>query len=152
MAAGDVDNPQQFYADIQQALHDLELGTYKFAFVTSAITPAANDPDPRWGAGGSTDYSTAEVTPGGNYAAGGVTLLNPTVTLVSGRGRTDFGDVDIVQDAANPNNARWAIVYNDDANKRVTHIIDLGSNIDLTSGPFAWSWNTSGAHEIGAAA
>ena len=40
MAAGDLLTPRQFYVDVQEALHDLEGGTFKAALVTSALTPA----------------------------------------------------------------------------------------------------------------
>jgi len=43
--------------------------TVKAGIMTNAVVPGINDSDPRWGAGGSQNYSTAEVTPGGNYSA-----------------------------------------------------------------------------------
>ena len=55
--------------------------TIKMAIITNAQTPGINDSDPRWGSGGSQNYSTAEVTPGGNYSAGGVSLSGTTSTL-----------------------------------------------------------------------
>ena len=63
--------------------------TIKMAIITNAQTPGINDSDPRWGSGGSQNYSTAEVTPGGNYSAGGVSLSGTTSTL--------FGCGDIAQ-------------------------------------------------------
>jgi hypothetical protein len=151
MAAGDFFVFQQFYVDVQEGLHDLENDTIKFGIITDAVTPAAGDADPRWGAGGSTNFATSQVTAGGNYASGGPVVGNPTVTLASGKGRFDGDDISIAQDGSNPSNGRRAIVYNDtDSGKRAIGCFDLGT-VDLTAGPFSFAFNASGLHEMGAA-
>lgn len=152
MAAGDIIWFEQAYVDTDEALHDKELGTFKAALITSSTTPAANDADPRFGAAGSTDLSTNECTPGGNYPSGGFTLSNPTVTLVSGKSRWDFDDISAAQDASNPTDARWMIVYNTATGLRALFAIDLGADSDLTTGPFSVAPNASGIAETGAAA
>jgi hypothetical protein len=152
MAAGDVSICEQFYVDVQEGIHNLETDTIKLALITVATTPAVTDADPRFGAGGGTNYSTNQVTAGGNYSAGGPAIANPTVTLVSNKGRFDGDDVSIAQDGANPDNARWGIIYNDTAaGKQVIGFLDLGSVSDLTAGPFSVTWDASGIHEMGAA-
>lgn len=51
--------------------------------------------------------------------------------------------ISIAQDAANPTNARWGIVYNStDANKRAAGIIDFGSARDLSAGLFEHKFNS----------
>jgi len=145
MAAGDITYFDQWLVDVQEALHDHETDTFKLGLITSGVTPAATTSDPRWGAGGGTNLSSSQVTPGGNYSSGGPTMANPTVTLTGGAGVFDADDVSIAQHASNPNNARWGIIYNDtDTGKRAVGFVDLGATIDLTAGTFSVAWNASG--------
>ena len=51
--------------------------------------------------------------------------------------------VAIAQNASNPTDARYAIIYNDtDANKRCVAWIDLGAVLNLTLGPFEFRFNS----------
>lgn len=153
MPAGDFIIFEQFYVDVCEGVHNLETDTIRMALVTNAVTPAAGDSDPRFGAGGGTNYATPQVTAGGNYPAGGFTLANPSVTLVSGSARFDADDVTAAQDASNPDNARWGILYNDTAaGKQAIGFLDLGAVSDLSAGPFSTTWSASGIAEVGAAA
>lgn len=149
MAAGDIIAFDQFLVDVQEKLHDLETDTFKVGLITSAVTPSATTADPRWGAGGTTNFSSNQVTPGGNYATGGPSIANNAVSLSGGAAVFDGDDISITQNASNPTNARWGIIYNDtDAGKRATHYIDLGTTIDLSSGNFTITWNASGIHSL----
>jgi len=145
MAAGDVFVFDQFFVDVLSKLHDLSSDTIKIAFITDAVTPAVTDADPRWGAGGSTNYSTNEVTPGGNYSTGGETITNVSVTLSSGKGVFDGDNISIAVNGSNPTNARWGIIYNDtDAGKRAIAYFDIGSVFSLASDQFDIQWAASG--------
>jgi hypothetical protein len=145
MAQGDVVVFDQACVDVLEALHDLENNDIRLGLITSAVTPAATDADPRWGAGGGTNYSTNQVTPGGNYASGGPSIPNPAVTLTGGLAQFDGDDVTITQNAANPTNARWAIGYNfTDAGRRALFFVDLGAVFDLTTGDLQFVWNVNG--------
>ena len=145
MAAGDVIVFDQFLVDVQEKIHDLETDSIKVALITSAVTPAATDADPRWGAGGTTNFSTSQVTPGGNYTTGGSAAATPSVTLSGGAAVFDAGDISIAQHASNPTNARWGILYNDTAaGKQCIGYVDLGTTIDLSAGAFSITWNASG--------
>lgn len=149
MAAGDVHFFDQFLVDAWEKLHDLENDTIKLGIVTSSVTPAENTSDGRWGAGGSTNFSTNEVTPGGNYSAGGASMANPSMTLVSSAGVFDADDVSIAQNASNPTNGRWGIIYNStDTGKRAIGYVDLGGTIDLSAGAFSVAWNASGIASV----
>ena len=110
--------------------------TIKMAIITNAQTPGVNDSDPRWGAGGAQNYSTAEITPGGNYSAGGVTLSGCTSTLsgaVSSLNATS--PVSIAANASNPTGAYWAVFYDStDAGKHVFGYMDLAGPVSLVSG------------------
>lgn len=145
MAAGDVVFFDQWLVDVAEKLHDHENDVFKLGMVTSAVTPLATTSDPRWGAGGGTNLSTNEVTAGGNYAAGGPTIANPSVTLTGGAGVIDGDDIAITKHASNPTNARWAPFYNStDAGKRCVGFVDLGADTNLTAGDFTLTWNASG--------
>ena len=149
MAAGDIFFFDQFLVDVQEGLHDLENDSIKVGLITNAVTPAVTDTDPRWGAGGTTNFSTNQVTPGGNYATGGPAAANPSVTLSGGAGVFDADDISITQNASNPTNARWGIIYNDTATgKNAIGYLDLGAVVDLSAGDFSIAWNASGISSL----
>lgn len=144
MAEGDIVVVNEFLEDVGLSVHDLNGDTVKLGLITSATTPTASTTDPRWGAGGSTNWSTNEVTPGGNYASGGPDVTN-TYAESAGTATFDATDVSILENASNPTNARWGILYNDtSAGKEVIAFVDLGGDIDLSAGDFSITWNGSG--------
>jgi len=110
--------------------------TLKMGIMTNAVTPGVNDSDPRWGSGGSQNYSTAEVTPGGNYSAGGVSLTSPTVSIsgaVTSLNATS--PITVAANASNPTGAYWGAIYDStDAGKHVIGFVDLGGPISLVGG------------------
>lgn len=148
MAQGDVTYFNQFWEDVGDKLHNLSTDTFHFGIVTNATVPTATTADPRWGAGGTTNFLTNEVTPGGNYTTGGPSM-SVTITdnwTTSGSVSTiDFDDVSIATHASNPTGAYWGIIYNTtDAGKRCVGFIELGGPVDLTAGPFSVTWHASG--------
>lgn len=145
MAQGDVVIFDQAILDAFTKKHDLSADTIKLALITSAVTPATTTSDPRWGAGGSTNLDTNEVTAGGNYTAEGMTLASVTMALSGGKAVFDAADITISQHASNPTNARWGILYNStDAGKRALGYLDLGSTFDMTTGDLVITWNAAG--------
>ena len=110
--------------------------TIKVALVTNTSPPAVADSDPRWGAGGSQNYATNEVTPGGNYSAGGITLTSPTSTLsgaVTSLNATS--PISLAASVSNPTGAYWAVFYDStDAGKHVFGYMDLGGPISTVTG------------------
>jgi len=148
MAQGDVTLVQDFLDDLGGKLHDLDADTIKLGLITTLTTPTTGTANPTWGAAG-TNWSTNQVTPGGNYATGGPDI-SATWSQTSGLGTFDATDVSILQNASNPTNARWGIIYNDTAtNKDVIGFIDLGADTDLSAGDFTITWNGSGIFTIG---
>lgn len=148
MAAGDFVVFDQFLQDVGRKVHQLETDVIKFGLVTNVTTPTASTADPRWGAGGTTNFDTNEVTAGGNYAAEGPDI-SATYSQTSGTATFDATDVSIAQNAANPTNARWAIIYNStSAGKECIGFLDLGSVINLSTGSFTVTWNASGLFTI----
>lgn len=144
MAAGDVTWFYQAKVDLGLKIHNLDTDTIKLGLITSAVTPTETDAAPHWGGTGTTNFATNQVTPGGNYASGGPDI-SATYAGASPNAKFDATDVSIAQDASNPTNARWGIIYNDtDTNKRALAFVDLGSARDLTTGAFSIAWNASG--------
>lgn len=145
MAQGDIVVFAQFKQGMGAKLHDLSADGIKLGLVTNVVTPTETTSDPRWGSGGSTNLSTNQVTPGGNYSSGGPTIGSTTWTLSSITVTLDGADVSITQNASNPTNARWGILYNNtDSGKRAIAFLDLGGVTDLTAGDFSVTWNASG--------
>jgi len=145
MASGDIKWISGGLLAIGSKVHNLGSDTFKLGLVTSSVTPAIADTDGRWGAGGSVNYSTNQVTPGGNYSTGGPSLASVTWTNVSDVPTFRAADVTIAQNAGNPTNARWGIIYNDtDASKRAIAFIDLGSDRNLTTGEFKVDFGGAG--------
>ena len=137
MASGDVVFVAAAKEQLGQKIHDMDTDTFKLALITSSTTPTETTALPHFNGTGTTDWSTNEVSAGGNYSAGGVTLTSVTWTLSTATVTWDSADVTISQDGSNPTNARWGIIYNDsDANKRVLAYVDLGSDRDLSGGDF----------------
>ena len=145
MPQGDVILFNEFKEDIGQEVHQLSTDTYRLGLITNAVTPTASTSDPRWGAGGSTNFATNQVTPGGNYSTGGPTIGSSTWSETAGTATFDGSDISIAVNASNPNNARWGIIYNDtSAGKEAVAFLDLGGVTDLTAGTFTVTWNASG--------
>jgi hypothetical protein len=145
MAQGDVVFFDQALVDVLEKVHNLETDTIKLGITTGVVTPSATTSDPRWGAGGGTNLATNEVTPGGNYAAGGPAIANPAVTLTGGLAMFDGDDVSVAANAGNPTNAVWGIIYNDTAaGKNALGFVDLGGTFNMTGGNLDVLWNANG--------
>jgi hypothetical protein len=138
MAAGDVHVSAKFVSNMTiTGLASLWASdTVKMGIITNAQTPGINDSDPRWGAGGTQNYSTAEVTPGGNYSAGGITVTSPATSLSGAvTSLTATSPISLAANASNPTGAFWGIFYDStDAGKHVFGFIDLGGSLSLVNG------------------
>ena len=138
MAAGDVHVSAKFVSNMSiTSLASLWASdTVKMAIITNAQTPGITDSDPRWGAGGTQNYSTAEVTPGGNYSAGGISLAGTTSTLSGAVTSLNCtSPISLATNASNPTGAFWGIFYDStDAGKHVFGFIDLGGSLSLVNG------------------
>jgi len=110
--------------------------TIKMGIVTNTSPPSITDSDPRWGAGGSQNYATNEVTPGGNYSAGGVTLSGTTSTLSAAvTSLNATSPITIAANASNPTGAYWAVFYDStDAGKHCFGFMDLAGSLSLVPG------------------
>lgn len=110
--------------------------TIKVGFITNASPPTVADSDPRWGAGGTQNYATNEVTPGGNYSAGGISLAGTTSTLSGAVASLNAtSPITIAASGSNPTGAFWAVFYDStDAGKHVFGYMDLGGTTSLVPG------------------
>ena len=150
MAINDVGIFNQFIEDMGNGLHDLDSDVIKCGLIDSVQTPVATSANPRWGAGGTVNFDTNEVSQtGGNYAAEGLDVSG-TWSQTTGTGTFDATDISTwTIDASNPDDARWVIIYNDTAtNDECIGWVDLGSAFDMTTGDLNISWNASGIFTI----
>lgn len=110
--------------------------TIKGGITTNATVPGLSTADPRWGAGGTTNFATNEVTPGGAYSAGGITLTSPTVTNSTVYTNLNCtSPISLAANASNPTGAYWMIIYDSTAaGKQAMGYIDLGGPLSLVSG------------------
>lgn len=145
MAAGDItvfNEAKAFLIDGGFANTD----NISLALITSATVPTAADVTPALG-----DYT--EVTAGGNYTAGGEVLDTIANMVTQSGGTMTFDDtgasVTWSQNASNPTNARYGIIYNStQAGKDAIAFIDLGTTIDMSAGDLTITWNASGIFTI----
>lgn len=145
MAAGDIGFFNQYLVDVLSGKHNQASDDIRLGLVTNATVPTISTPNPTWGAGGATNFSLNQVTPGGNYSSGGPAIANLSVSLISGAAYFDGDDVVIAQNASNPSGAYWAIIYNNTlVNKECLGFIDLNGPVDLSAGDFTITWNAQG--------
>lgn len=145
MAAGDITVFNEAKAFMQDGGFEAA-DTIKLALVTSATTPTASTVSP-------TLADFTQVTAGGNYVSGGETLDTLGNMVTQSGGTMTFDDtgasVSWLQNASNPTNARFGIIYNDtDASDQAIAFIDLGGTIDMTAGDLTITWNASGIYTV----
>ena len=146
MAINDVVIFNSFRAGIGDGTHDLDANTIRAALIDSVQTPSVSSADPRWGAGGTVNFNTDEVTQGGGtYALEG---LDISATWGGTAGTATFDATNITTwtiHASNPDDARWIIIYDDTtAGKQCIGYVDLGSAFDMTTGDLNVTWHGSG--------
>ena len=150
MAQGDVVIFQQFIEGMGDGTHDLDANTIRAGLIDSVQTPAAGSADPRWGAGGTVNFDTNEVSQGGGtYALEGLDIA-ATWSQTSGTGTFDAADISTwTQDASNPDDARWVILYDDTtAGNQCIGYVDLGAIFDMTTGDLNVSWHANGIFTV----
>ena len=110
--------------------------TIKLGIATNTTVPTVSTAGPCWGAGGTTNFATNEVTPGGAYSAGGISLTSPTVTNSTVYTNLNVtSPISLAANASNPTGAYWGLVYSSTAaNKNCLGYIDLGGPLSLVAG------------------
>lgn len=143
MATGDVKWFRQALLDLGEKLHDLSSDTFKLGIVTG-VTPSTTTADPRWGSGGTTNYSSSQVATGGTSYTAPQTLGSVTWTLVSNVPTFRAANVSLAQDASGFTNGGYGIIYNDtDSGKRALGFVEISSTnaASLVAGPIVIDWN-----------
>ena len=145
MAKGDLKFFDDFVDDLGTKIHDLDADTIKMALVTNVVVPSVTTSAPSWGAGGSTNLSTNEVS-GTNYTAGGIDIA-ATFSTSAAVGTFDGATNPAwTQHASGPTDIRWGIIYNDTAtNKDCIAFVDMGggSDISLADGNISFTFAAS---------
>lgn len=146
MAQGDITAFDQFLVDALEAVHNLETDDIRLMLTDGTTTLAATTADPRYGAGGTTNLLSEEVTAGGNYTAGGAACANPAVTLSGGAAVFDADDpATWSQNASNPTDATFGAYYNNTAaGKNAIAFLDIGGAFNMTTGDLSVTHNASG--------
>jgi hypothetical protein len=146
MARGDFTVFEEFALQLGQGIHNFVSHTIKLAIITNAVTPAAADGTPAWGATSGVDYDGNEVSAAGGYTAGGITV--PVTWTEAGGVATlndDSGDIALAQNAAGFTNGYWGILFNFSAtNRNAIGFLDLGGPVSEVAGPVNINWNASG--------
>lgn len=158
MAQGTFTLFNEFAESIADGRIDLDTHTFKAAIVTlqagGTPTIAATDAVPTWGAGGTTNLSSSEVSAGGGYTAGGVTLTSVTWSQSGGVGTFDCADFGWTSSASgDPANCKCVVIYSDTAtNKDCIGFMDLTADgttaISLLSGNINITVNASGLFAV----
>lgn len=146
MAVGDIKWFAQGLLDLGNKIHNLGADTFKYGVLKSAasggIDPTLATADPRWGAGGTTNLSSSQVTTGGTSYTGPGSLASVTWSLVSNVPTFRANAITLAQDASGFANGRWVVIYNDtDAGKRALGFLDLGSDRSLVTGQLVLDWS-----------
>ena len=146
MARGDV---KFFAAFFQKALDGVAFDinatdVLKLGIVTAVTVPGVGTADPRWGLGGTTDFSPNQVATGTAYA-GPITLGAVVFTRTAGVITLDFNDIVVAQDATGFTNAAYGIVYDDTVvGKYAIGFIDLGGPVSIQGGALNINLNAAG--------
>jgi len=144
MAQGDV----VFFYDAWERIGEginLETDTFKIALLRASASVSAAGAGPAY-SGGTTNYSSAEVSAQGTYAAGGAICSSPVFTQTGGITTFDTADPSTwTASTLNPTNARWGLLYDDTSTvKYALAYIDLGSEFDMTTGDLTITVHASG--------
>jgi len=119
------------------------------ALITDATPPTADFATPAL-----SDFT--EVTPGGEYSAGGIDMGTYAACVTEAAGVVTFKSLESpptwAQDASNPTDASYGIIYNTDSSDEAVGYVDLGGEVDMTAGALTITWNASGIFTITKAA
>lgn len=136
---------------IGEKLINLETDTIKLGLIDNVVTPSQSTATPTWDGTSSQEYDGNEVSTGGGYPAGGLTLSGPELVL-SGAVATfddDDSNLSLAQNAGGFTDAYWGIMYSDTATaKNAICYIDLGGPISEVAGPININFNASGIFTI----
>jgi hypothetical protein len=145
MARGDVKLFASFLKASKSGLaFNLATDAIKLAIVTATTVPTVSTADPRYGAGGTTNFATNAVPTGTGYPAP-VSLTSLTYVQSAGVDTFDAADVTIPQDASGFTTGAYGILYDSTvAGNYCIGFVDLGGPVGIQSGPLQIVWNAAG--------
>jgi len=147
MAAGDWKWFAQGLKSLADKLIDLDTDTLKFGLVTAATVPTVLIGDPRWGAGGTTNFSSSEIATATSYT-GPITLGSVTCTKDNTGFVLDAADPSVIaQDAGGATDIAYLILYSDtSAQKNCIGYMELSTagTISLVAGSLTITFHESG--------
>jgi hypothetical protein len=129
-----------FKQKIMNGSIDLDTDTIKVALVGAAYTPDIDTHD-FW------DDVSANESSGTGYTAGGTTLANPAVTVVTASDLGKFDADDVSWTISSALSARYAVLYKSTGVAGTSPLIgyvDFGSTTSIGSGTLAITWSASG--------
>lgn len=151
MARGDLYVFNKLAEWIGEKLINLETDTIKLGLITDTVTPAQDTGNPTWDGTSSQEYDGNEVSTGGGYPAGGLSLSGPELVLAGAVATFDDDDsnLSLAQNGSGFTNAYWGILYSDTAtNKNAICYIDLGGPVSEQAGPININFNAAGIFTI----
>lgn len=145
MARGDVHYFRAFLKKSKAGtVFSLGSDTLKLGIVGNGVVPTVLTPDPRWGSGGTTDFSAQQVATGTSYT-GPITLTSVTYTQNNNVDTLSSANVALAPDAAGFNTAYYAIIYDDTvAGKFAIGFVDLGGPVSIATNAMNLNWNAAG--------
>lgn len=154
MAQGTFTLFDEFSKSSKDGRIDIDSDTLKLALVTLQVggtpTIAFDDAVPTWGAGGTTNLSTSEVSAGGGYTAGGKTLAGVTFVMLNGVSTLDSNNIVWTSSASgDPTDIKTAVLYSDTAANKdcigyVDMTVDGTTAISLLAGDITATINING--------
>jgi len=157
MAQGTLALFDEFAESIGDGRIDLDTDTFKVAFVTLQVggtpTIAKDDAVPTWGAGGTTNLSTNEVSAGGGYTTGGDALASVTWGQTAGVSTFDAANNVWTSSGGDPATIKTAVIYSDTAtNKDCIGFVDMTADgttaISLAAGDVTIAWGAGGIFTV----
>lgn len=136
MAQGDLVIFEENAKQLTDANIDLAGGTWKFGIVDNTITPTAADATPTW-----TDYSANDVSAGGGYVAGGITLTSIENNEVGGIATFKADSFTLAKNASGFTNGYWGIVY-ESVSGLALGFVDLGGPISEVANTLNFLFNS----------
>jgi hypothetical protein len=145
MARGDVHWFASFDLKAKSGVSfNLPTDVLKLAIADNAIVPTNVTADPRFGAGGSIDFSAHEVPHATGYVAP-IALSSVGWTGASGVNKLAAANIVVPQDAAGFTNGYYGIIYDDTvAGKYALGYVDLGGPVSIVGGPLNINFNAGG--------
>jgi hypothetical protein len=147
MARGDLIVFNEFLISMGENLINLETDTFLLGLITDSVTPVVDTATPTWDGTSSQEFDGNEVSQGGGYPLGGISVPNVVFERTGAVAKFDDDDTNIslAQNGSGFTNAFWGILYSDTSSaKNAVAFLELDGPISEQAGPININWNASG--------